>query len=163
MARRVFFSFDYERDFWRVSQVRNCWMATPERETAGFIEAASWEEKTWKGKEAVRKWIDRELERTSITVVLIGYTTSSDEFVNYEIKQSRLLGKALFGIYIHNLKDRDGKADLKGKNPFDNFCVEEKGKMTHLSQIYPTYDWIEDDGCNNSADWVEKTVRKVRR
>ena len=163
MARRVFFSFDYDRDFWRASQVRNCWMTKPERETAGFIDAASWEEGKWKGKKVVQKWIDRELEGTYVTVVLIGYKTSSSELVNYEIKQSRLLGKGLFGIYIHNLKDQDGKTDLKGKNPFENFCCEEKGKMKHLSQIYSTYDWVDNDGYNNFADWVEKAVRKAGR
>ena len=163
MARRVFFSFDYDRDIWRVSQVRNCWLAKPERETAGFVDAASWEELKWKGKEAVQKWIDRELEGTSVTVVLIGYKTSSSEFVDYEIKQSRLLRKGLFGIYIHNLKDQDGKTDLKWKNPFENFCSEEKGKMTYLSQIYSTYDWVDSDGYNNFADWVERAVRKAGR
>jgi hypothetical protein len=163
VARRVFFSFDYDSDMWRASQVRNCWMAEAERETAGFVDAASWEERTWKGKEAVQKWINRELEGAYVTVVLIGNKTSSNEFVNYEIKQSRQLGKGLFGIYIHNLKDEDGKTDLKGKNPFDNFCSEEKGKVSNLSQIYPVYDWIDNDGCNNFADWVEKAVRKTRR
>ena len=163
MTRRVFFSFDYGRDFWRASQVRNCWVATAERETAGFIDTASWEEGMWKGKEAVLKWIDRELEGTYVTVVLIGHKTSGNEFVNYEIKQSRLLGKGLFGIYIHNLKDQDGKTDLKGKNPFENFCVEEKGKMTYLSQIHSTYDWVDNDGCNNFADWVERAAKKTRR
>src|SRR4030042_3343142 len=163
MARRVFFGFDYDRDIWRVSQVRNCWLAKPERETAGFVDAASWEEGKWKGKEAVQKWIDRELEGTSVTVVLIGYKTSSSEFVDYEIKQSRSLGKGLFGIYIHNLKNQDGKTDFKGKNPFENFCIQENDEMTYLSQIYPTYDWVDSDGYNNFADWVERAVRKAGR
>src|SRR4030043_799065 len=106
MARRVFFSFEYDRDIWRVSQVRNCWVAKPDRETAGFADAASWEIIKRKGKEAIRKWIDRELEGTAVTVVLIGYKTSSSEFVEYEIKRSRMLGKGMFGIYVHNLKDQ---------------------------------------------------------
>ena len=163
MARRVFFSFEYDRDIWRVSQVRNCWVTKPDRETAGFIDAASWEMMNWKGKEAVIKWIDRELERTSVTVVLIGYKTSSSEFVEYEIKQSRLLGKGLFGIYIHNLKDEDGNTDLKGKNPFENFCTEKKGEIMYLSQIYPTYDWVDNDGYHNFPDWVEAALRKAGR
>jgi hypothetical protein len=163
MAKRVFFSFDYDKDIWRVNQVRNCWVAKPDRETAGFTDAASWEIIKMKGKEAVQKWINRELEGTSVTVVLIGCKTSSSEFVNYDIKQSRLLGKGIFGIYIHNLKDQDGKTDLKGKNPFENFCIEKKGEMTYLSQIYPTYDWVNSDGCHNFNDWVERAVKKARR
>ena len=123
MARRVFFSFDYDRDSWRVTQVRNCWLTKPDREMAGFADAASWENVKRKGKEAIQKWIDRELEGTPVTVVLIGYKTSSNEFVDYEIKQSRSLGKGLFGIYIHNLKDQDGKTDSKGRNTFENFVI----------------------------------------
>ena len=52
---------------------------------------------------------------------------------------------------------------MKGKNPFDNFCIEIKGKMTFLSQVYPTYDWVKDDGYNNMGEWVEKAVRKAKR
>jgi hypothetical protein len=163
MARRVFFSFDYERDIWRVSQIRNCWLTKPDRETAGFVDARSWEERTWKGKEEVQKWIDRELEGTTVTIVFIGSKTSSNEFVNYGIKRSRLLKKGLFGIYIHNLKDQDGKTELKGENPLEKFCSIEKGKITSLSQIYPIYDWMDNDGNNNIADWIEKAARKAKR
>jgi len=42
MARRVFFSFHYEKDIWRASQVRNSWVMKPDREAAGFWDAASW-------------------------------------------------------------------------------------------------------------------------
>ena len=163
MTRRVFLSFDYERDICRAGQVRNCWITEPDRETSGFVDADSWEKLNWKGDEAVQKWIDRELERSSVTVVLISYKTGNSELVNYEIKQSRLLGKGLLGIYIHNLKDQDGKTDLKGENPLDNFCTEKKGEIKYLSQIYPTYDWVDDDGCNNIADWIEEASKKVGR
>jgi len=163
MSRRVFFSFEYDRDIWRVSQVRNSWVTKLDRETAGFVEADAWERLNWKGEKAVQKWINRELERTCVTVVLIGYKTSSSELVDYEIKQSRLLGKGLFGVYIHNLKDKDGKTDLKGNNPFENYCIEEKGEMKYLSQIYPTYDWVDNDGYNNFADWVERAAKKAGR
>jgi hypothetical protein len=163
MSRRVFFSFDYDTDIWRVSQVHNSWITNQGGETAGFVEADAWERLNWKGEKAVQKWIDRELERTSVTIVLISPTTSNCDLVDYEIKQTRLLGKGLFGLYIHNLKDQDGKTDLKGNNPFENYCIEEKGEMKYLSQIYPTYDWINDDGNHNLADWVETAFRKAGR
>ena len=41
MIGKVFFSFDYNRDFWRVSQIRNYWLEKPDRETAGFVETAA--------------------------------------------------------------------------------------------------------------------------
>ena len=43
MARRVFFSFHYERDIWRANVVRNSWV-TQDREAAGFWDASLWEE-----------------------------------------------------------------------------------------------------------------------
>jgi hypothetical protein len=163
MTRRVFFSFDYDADVGRVSQVRSCWMAKPERETAGFGDAAFWETTKWKPKKETLKWIDRELEGTFVTVVFIGDKTAGNEFVDYAIRKSRLLGKGIIGIYIHNIKDHDGNAGLPGKNPLDNFCIEQKGDMKSLSQVYPSYDWIEDDGLNNFAGWIEAAVRKAGR
>ena len=158
MTTRVFFSFDYDRDGWRVDQVRNCWVTNPDMKTAGIADALSWQHLQWDGQKAIQKWIDREMEGCSVTVILIGNKTSSNELVDYTIRQSRSLGKALFGIYIHNLKDQDGQTDLKGKNPFENYCIEKKGEMIDLSRIYPSYDWVDDDGCKNFADWVKSAV-----
>ena len=44
MARRVFFSFHYERDIWRVNQVRHTWITKDSIEEAGYIDAADFEE-----------------------------------------------------------------------------------------------------------------------
>lgn len=85
MARRVFFSFHYERDAWRAAQVRNSWVTQPDREAAGFWDAVAWEEVKKKGEEAVKRW--------------------------YE--------------------------------------------------IYPTYDWVDDNGYENFGDWVEKAAKKA--
>src|SRR5215470_5357994 len=98
MARRVFFSFHYENDVWRAGQVRNSWV-TKDRQTAGFWDAASWEEVKRKGKPAVEKWIDDQLTGTSVTVILIGAETSEREYVGYEIKKSHDKGNGLVGIY----------------------------------------------------------------
>src|SRR3990167_10356932 len=70
MARRVFFSFHYERDIWRAGQIRNSWVTKPDRESAGFWDSASWEEVKKKGEEAIQRWIDKQLEGTSVTVFL---------------------------------------------------------------------------------------------
>ena len=77
MARRAFFSFHHGRDSWRIGQVRNCWVTKPDRESAGFWDAAEWEEVKLKTPEVIRKWIDKQLEGTSVTVVLIGAETST--------------------------------------------------------------------------------------
>ncbi|MGQ9712952.1 MAG: TIR domain-containing protein [Desulfotomaculales bacterium] len=161
MARRVFFSFHYERDAWRAAQVRNSWVTKPDREAAGFWDAAAWEEVKKKGEEAIKRWIDRQLEGTSVTAVLIGAETSERKYVQYEIRRSYERGNGLLGVYIHNLKDKDGKTDSKGKNPFDYFYIDHNSRKVYFSAIYPTYDWVDDNGYESFGDWVEKAAKKA--
>ncbi|HLD15247.1 MAG TPA: TIR domain-containing protein [Candidatus Nanoarchaeia archaeon] len=157
MARRVFFSFHYERDVWRAGQVRNSWVT---QDSAGFIDSASWEEVKKKGNDAIKKWIADELAGTSVTIVLIGKETSDREWVIHEIIESYNKGNGLIGIYVHNLKDSQGNADIKGKNPFENVYIEKDGRKRFFSEIYPTYDWVNDDGYNNIGKWVESAAPK---
>lgn len=163
MARRVFFSFHYERDVWRANIVRHSWVTKPDREEAGFIDAAEFEKLKKQGDEAVKRWINKQLEGTSVTVVLIGTETAKREWVIYEIKKSYEKGNGMLGVYINNIKDKDGRIDYKGKNPFDNFYVKKDGSKVYLSELYKTYDWVYDDGYNNLGDWVEKAAKQVGR
>jgi len=158
MVRRVFFSFHYERDIWRANQVRNSWVTKPDREAAGFVDAADWEKIEKQGDDVIRRWIDRQLEGTSVTVVLIGTETSGRKWVRYEISKSRERGNGLLGVYIHNLKDKDGNTDEQGNNYFGLIDGEH-----YFSELYPTYDWIEHDGYKNFGDWVEKAAEKAGR
>jgi len=159
MVRRVFFSFHFERDAWRAGIVRNSWV-TKDREDAGFWDAADWEQVKSKGDEAIKNWINRQLEGTSVTVVLIGTQTSERQYVLYEIAQSNDRGNGLLGVDIHSLKDQEGRTEPQGKNPFDSVYIERGGQRTYLSRIYPTYDWVIDKGYENFADWIEKAAPK---
>jgi hypothetical protein len=150
MARRVFFSFHYERDAWRASQVRNSWVTKPDREAAGFWDAAEWEKVKKQGDAAIKRWIDKGLERTSVAVVLIGTETCSRKWVRYEIQKSHEKGNGIVGIHIHNLKDQDGKTDTKGDTDFGKVDGEHD-----FSELYPTYDWVDNNGYENLGDWIE--------
>jgi len=155
MARRVFFSFHFERDVTRASQIRNSWVTKDDREDAGFWDAASWEAVKKKGEEEIKRWIKDQLNGTSVTVVLIGAETSTRKYVGEEIKQSYNKGNGLLGISIHNMKDIHGNKDSKGINPFDNWHITTNGQKKIFSSMYPTYDWITDDGYNNLGKWIE--------
>ena len=163
MARRVFFSFHYERDIWRASQVRNSWVTKPDREAAGFWDAAAWEEVKKKGDEAIKRWIRSQLEGTSVTVVLIGKETSDRKWVRFEIKESHNNGKGLLGVYIHNIKDQNGNTDKKGDNKLGEIGVNANGESIYFWQLYPTYDWVNDNGYNKLGDWIEKAAKKTGR
>jgi hypothetical protein len=160
MARKAFFSFHFERDCWRAGQVRNSWV-TKDRESAGFWDAAAWEEVKKKSDAEIEKWIGEQLVGTSVTVVLIGAETSTRQYVGYEIKQSNDRGNGILGIYVHNMKDVNSKTDTKGINPLTQWQVERDGKKVLLSDLYPTYDWVNDDGYNKMGDWIEAAAKKA--
>lgn len=116
MARKVFFSFHYERDIWRTNVVRNSGIVEGTA-AAGFHDASLWEEAKKKGDAEVKKLIDKGLVGTSVTVVLIGAETASRKFVDYEIDQSIARGNGLLGIYISGIKDQNGITDVQGPAP----------------------------------------------
>lgn len=161
MARRVFFSFHYGRDVWRVNQVRNCWVTSSHREAAGFFDAAEQEEIKRATDEKIRNWIDEQLENTTVTAVLIGNETAERDWVQYEIKKSIERGNGIVGIKIHSLKDRQGSSDFSGTNPLKEFVVEEGDDVTRLSDIFPTYDWKRDNGRENIGEWVEEAAQRA--
>lgn len=161
MARRVFFSFHYERDIWRANQVRNSWVLKPDRETAGFWDAAAWEKVKREGDDAIRRWINRQLDGTSVTVVLIGTETSNREWVKYEVQRSRERGNGILGICIHKIKDQSGNADKAGDNYFGELGRDVRGEPVYFFQLYPTYDWVDNSGYSNLGTWVEAAALKV--
>lgn len=98
---------------------------------------------------------------TSVTVVLIGTQTSTRQYVGYEIKLSHKRLNGMLGIYIHNIKDVNSRTDTKGANPFESWYVERDGKKTYFSELYPTYDWVSDDGYHKLGDWIEAAAKKA--
>lgn len=162
--RRVFFSFYYQRDLWRVNQVRNSGQSWLNKtESYGFWDSSLWESVRKQGDTAIKRLIDEGMKNTGVTVVLIGAETSERKYVGYEIQQSHVLGKGLLGIYIHRLRNRDGYADTKGANPFANWHITRNGREVLLSEIYPTYDWVLNDGYNNLGSWVQQAAEAAGR
>ena len=111
MVRRVFYSFHYDLDNSRVQQIMNI----------GAIEGSKsatpqdWESVKRGGEDAIKRWINSQLDGKSCTIVLIGKETAERKFVRYEIEKSWKDGKGLFGIHIHNLKDLSGRQSVKGQ------------------------------------------------
>ncbi|MBE9505072.1 MAG: TIR domain-containing protein [Proteobacteria bacterium] len=158
MARKVFFSYDYERDRYKVGKVRDSWLTTTDREVAGIWDENNWDSARMKGDDAIHSRIKDELEGTSVTVVLIGHATDSQKYVDYTISESCSRGNAILGIFIDKLKDVFGCVDLKGANPLHQFRISDSET---LADIFPTYDWIKDNGEENMNDWIEEAAKIV--
>jgi hypothetical protein len=156
MARRTFFSFHYENDVWRANIVRNSYVTV---DSAGFVDAADFEEVKKKGDDAVKKWIDGQLSGTSVTVVLIGTDTSNRPYVKYELQESYRKGNGILGIYIHGVKDQNGNTSNAGDCYFGEIGKDAAGNSVYFSSTYPTYNWINDNGYENLGKWIEAAAK----
>ena len=164
-TRRVFFSFHYQRDIFRVSQIRNSWITKPDRESAGFWDSADWESVKRSGDLSIKRWINSQLKGTSVTIVLIGSETANRKYVQYEIEQSyKKENQGMLGVYIHRMKDINKLTSVQGPNPFDNYIVTDRfGFKRPLSQYIKTYDWILDQGYQNLGTWVDEAASNAGR
>lgn len=142
--RKVFFSFKYE-DVSRAMIVRNSWV-TQGKEAAGFIDKAEFEKVERQGDRAIQNWIDRQIDGTSVTVVLVGEKTLSSRWVKYEINKSIERGNGLLFIDISKIKDLQGNTSERGGT---------------IPTGYPLYLWNNHDGYNNMGDWIETAAQKA--
>ncbi|GEB12202.1 hypothetical protein GUY44_12200 [Pimelobacter simplex] len=148
MTRKVFFSFHYARDSWRVAKVRNSGVVSGYTKNP-FYDKADWEKVRLRGPDGVRRWIDDQLAGTSVTVVLVGAKTSSRPWVKYEIEQSIAKGNGLLAIDISKIGDRNGDTDNTGINP--------------VPTDYPLYRWNKDCGQKNLGSWIEAAAKAAGR
>lgn len=163
MTRRVFFSFHYKRDVVRASQVRSSWVTKGDKEAAGFVDSADFEQVEKGGESAIKRWIADQLNGTSVTVVLIGTETSQRDYVKYELQKSYEKGNGMLGIYIHQNPNFEGKTDTKGVNTFGEIGKDANGNAVYFSANYPCYDWVDDDGYKNMGTWIEAAAKKAGR
>lgn len=158
---QVFFSFEYDKDNWRASQVRNM----------GKVDGSStfsdndWEEVKEKTDAKIKEWIDNQLAKRSCLVVLVGETTSGRKWINYEIEKAYELRKGIVGIYIHGLKDKDGNQTSKGSNPFYQIYIGENNER--LSKYVTCYDspfslstYVYEDIKDNIEKLIEDAIAK---
>ncbi len=159
MARKVFFSFHFDRDSRRVAQVRNAHVIGY-YEKPPFLSAADWETVKRKGDAAIKKWIDDNLIGSSATIVLIGAETYTRPWVKYEIEESYKKGNGLLGITLHNINDPLTGKDTPGQNPF-TYIKDKFGNP--LSNSIPIYDWINSNGRDNIGSWIESAAKQAGR
>ena len=153
---RVFYSFHYQPDNWRVSTVRNI----------GALEGNKpapdndWETITKDGNAAIARWIDRQMKGRSCTVVLVGSHTAERDWINYEIRKSWEDGMGVVGIHIHGLKGSDGNTSMMGNNPFTSIYSSTGKELSSIVKCYnpagsnsqECYNWIKQHLANAVAE-----------
>jgi hypothetical protein len=146
VARKVFFSFKYD-DVNRAMIVRNSGVINADAK-AGFIDHADFEKVQRQGDSAIKRWIDSQLDGSSVTVVLIGENTNKSKWVRYEIEKSIERGNGLIGIDISKVPDFN--------RPSTACC----GNMLIG---YDFYRWDADNGRENLSKWIEKAANDAGR
>ncbi len=141
--RRVFFSFYYQKDIWRVNQVRQSWRFQHEdsRESEGFFDASLWEKSQRTSDESLKSLIRDGLSNTSVTCVLAGSHTASRRWVKYEIAQSLVRGNGLLTVKIHNMENSKRQACIEGTNPLDVIGIYKSNGSIFIAE-YNNGKWI---------------------
>ena len=158
MKRRVFYSFHYEPDNWRASQVRNIGTIEGNRPATDN----DWETVKRGGDVAIKRWITGQMHGRSCTVVLVGTNTANRKWINHEIVESWNQGMGVVGIRIHGLQGKDGLTAKMGKNPFD-YIDYRQGKLSDVVKCYnpsgrdskEKYNWI----AKHLSNAVEEAIR----
>lgn len=160
MARRVFYSFHYKPDCWRVSQVRNIGTVEDNKPASDN----DWETVTKGGDDQIKKWIADQMNGRSCTVLLIGKDTAGRKWINHEIIKTWDDKKGILGIYIHNLKNSSGEQSTKGSNPFDYITIAgTNNKLSSVVKVYDppysnskdVYDYIS----KNIESWIDEAIK----
>jgi hypothetical protein len=117
MARRVFFSFHYQRDVQRAQVVQQSWVTQPDRETAGFFNNSVFESKQRTSDDALKSFLNEGLKNSSVNSVLVGNQTAWRRWVRYELLRSFLDGRGIIAISIHSIANLQKQTDSPGTNP----------------------------------------------
>lgn len=159
MARKVFYSFHYDGDRDRVSQVRNMGVV----EGSPIASDNDWEQIKRGGDKAIQNWIDGQMKGTSCCVVLIGKETARRKWVTYEIEQAWKQGKGVVGIHIYELKNLKGDKSSKGLNPLDYAKTPGGSTVSTFAKTYDppyvdskaVYSYISE----HLANWIEEAIK----
>ncbi|WP_277403432.1 TIR domain-containing protein [Achromobacter insuavis] len=116
---RAFYSFHFDNDVARAGQVRNMGVVDGDQ----VVDDNSWEKVKRAGDHAIQTWIDDQMARCDVVIVLVGSQTASRKWINYEICRAWDTYKPVFGIRIHGLKNFQGLTSQMGENPFDKLTV----------------------------------------
>lgn len=158
MARKCFYSFHFDLDSQRASQVRNIGALEGNQPAS----PNKWEEVKRGGEASIKKWIADNMAGRTCLVVLVGEQTAHRKWVKYEIEKAWNDGLGVVGVHIHGLKNLQGDTSAKGPNPFESFTLGNK-KLSEVVKCYnpggsnskERYDWI----VRNLANAVEEAIK----
>lgn len=130
----VYYSFDHERDAWRVRQV----LDLDGVGASSMLSVTERHELEQQGDRAVAAWIESRMRFASAVVVLVGAETDRRRWVRHEVLTAWKDRRPLLGIRIHGLLDAVGQSGERGPNPF--FDVKLRTTGGYMSDYVPLFE-----------------------
>ncbi len=165
MAKRVFFSFHYQdvSDF-RANVVRNHGSFKLSSKETGYYDSSIWESAKKEGKIALKRLINKGLDNTSNTCVLIGTETYLRPWVRYELLKSLKKGNYIFAVHINCINGKDQKIKTLGKNPLDYVGIYAKNENSyHLIQKKTDGKWQYYSEIDSNSEVKVKHTFKLKK
>ena len=145
--------------------VRKSWVIRPENQiSSGFFDSSVFEASKRESDDALKAFLRRGMENTSVTCVLAGTNTFKRRWVRYEIARSIIKGNGLLTVFIHGIANPKGQTSQKGTDPLSQmglyksngrvFLAEAKGgkwvKYSDYTRAIPEADiWCPAPATNN--------------
>jgi hypothetical protein len=118
MARRVFFSFHYQPDLYRVNVIRNSPLTHDLDSSDSFFDGALWEKAKSTSTQSLQQLIREGMKGCSVVCVLAGAMTWSRPWVRYEIARAIIEGKGVVTVHIGGiLCMKSQQTSARGQNP----------------------------------------------
>lgn len=152
MTCRVFYSFHYALDAFRVAKIRNieAFEDNPE------VSDQDWEDVKKGGDEAIKKWIHEQMAGRTCLIVLIGKETYKRKWIKYEIREAWRRKMGIVGIYINGIKDENQETCEAGEDPFESISIKGRSLSSIVTCFTPIgkssderYNWIK-----NNMNWI---------
>ena len=135
VVARIYFSLAYS-DYRNATLIYNACKFKRAAESILFDETI-WDEARKNGEAVSRELVDRAVERSDVTVFLVGEKSYLNKWCQYALQVSVKNEKGVFGIYLPNQMSR-GKGDwITRKN-------------------FPIYEW----DSNSLHGWIIKAIQK---
>ncbi len=159
--KKVFYSFHYENDYWRVNMIRNIGSIKGNQ----LLKPNKWEEIERQGSRAIEAWIDKELSNKCCTVVLVGAQTAERPWVQKEILKSWDKGMGVLAIAIDEIKNQKGQQAIRGNNPFLQFelkgqCFSEIAKFKEPTFLDELRSFLFGDASKDAYSWISKNLNE---
>lgn len=108
------------------------------------------ENKKKKNSEIIKNWVNEEIKKTKITILLISRQTLSREYVSYELEKSILNGNTIIPILIDNEENNFKEEDIQ--------LIHQQLAQKLSTNGIKIRKWNKENGAENIIKWLNESL-----